>query len=114
MHESSFPRYRCHFGAQARAGLFVTEVEQRRTKTIQFWLIPQFDFCPKVDGESEEDMQCHCSVLHNSVITSTSSRIQLRFVVEGMLPNQVVTIASHHNIKSQNCAARIITKMSLQ
>ena len=49
----------------------------------------------KVTGESEEDMQCHCSVLHNSAITSTSSRIQLRFVVEGMKPNQVtITIAS--------------------
>ena len=46
----------------------------------------------KVDGESEEDMQCHCSVLHNSVVTSTSSRIRLRFVVEGMRPDQVTIV----------------------
>ena len=91
-----------------------------RGETIAvFWLLiiviliqeHDFDNKPfiilKVTSESEEDMQCHCSVLHNSAITSTSSRIQLRFVVEGMQPNQVtfclitITTAStymqHHN-----------------
>ena len=56
-------------------------------------------------------MQCHCSVLHNSVVTSTSSRIRLRFVVEGMRPDQVtivifVTIVSwwqsHHIMWNHN------------
>ena len=37
-------------------------------------------------------MQCHCSVLHNSVLTSTSSRMRLRFVVEGMRQDQVIVI----------------------
>ena len=48
----------------------------------------------EVTGEAEEDMQCHCSVLHNSVVTSTSSRIRLRFVVEGMRPDQVTIVLS--------------------
>ena len=78
-------RYRCHFGPQARAGLFVTEVKDRKSRfNVLLYL--------KVDGESEEDMQCHCSVLHNSVVTSTSSRIRLRFVVEGMRPDQVTIV----------------------
>merc|ERR1712012_10377 len=66
VHDPVTGRYRCHFGAEPRAGLFVTEVT----------------------GESEEDMQCHCSILHNSISLSTSSRIQLRFLVEGMRPDQ--------------------------
>ena len=52
----------------------------------------------KVTGESEEDMQCHCSILHNSISLSTSSRIQLRFLVEGMRPDQVITIITITNI----------------
>ena len=52
-------------------------------------------------------MQCHCSVLHNSVVTSTSSRIRLRFVVEGMRPDQVTNVIiawlwQNHHIMSNH------------
>ena len=42
----------------------------------------------EVEGESEEDMQCHCSVLHDSSFSSTSHVLELRFVAEEMKANQ--------------------------
>ena len=66
--DSSLGQYRCEVreGGRGVAGVFITEVE----------------------GETETDQQCHCGVMHNTLITSTTNVILLTFRVTGMLPSQ--------------------------
>ena len=65
--DSSLGQYRCEMREQAGvAGVFITEVE----------------------GEVESQQQCHCGVMHNTVITSTTNILLLTFRVTGMSPSQ--------------------------
>ena len=65
--DSSLGQYRCEMRQQAGvAGVFITEVEQ----------------------EEESQQQCHCGVMHNTVITSTSNILLLTFRVTEMRPGQ--------------------------
>ena len=66
--DSSLGQHRCEVreGVKEVAGVFITEVE----------------------GEEEASQQCHCGVMHNTVISSTSNVILVTFKVTGMLPSQ--------------------------
>ena len=65
--DSSLGQYRCEMREEAGvAGVFITEVE----------------------GERESQQQCHCGVMHNTLITSTTNLLLLTFRVTGMTPSQ--------------------------
>ena len=67
--DNSVGQYRCEMGGGSGsgvAGVFLTEVE----------------------GEEESVQQCHCQLMHNTMVTSVSNVIIVTFKVTNMLPSQ--------------------------